>query len=675
MFKKGSLARRLILIYTLIILILGGGISWLGIYFISRDITREAQRQIQSDLRSAWAVFNAEKNKIQTITSLLARQENIIKFIDLMAGKKQIPEGFEKHYHRLQFDLEKNRRKFGLDFLTVADKDLMVQLRTSSPYLRGDFLSFDPVINSALNGTPTSGVEIWPQERIEKESTELAERARILLKPTPYAVPRDDKEETRAMLIIASAPIRDEQGKIVGVLYGGELLNRNFQLVDRIRDIVYQGKIYAGKPLGTVTIFLWDVRIATNVLLENGNRAIGTRVSRAVYENVLENGKSWLDRAFVVNDWYISAYEPIRDFEGKVVGIFYAGILEKKYKDLEKQVLLSFGIAVLVGLIIVWLASFFFAYSIALPLKRLNLAVERFAQGELEQRVEVKGYATREISELAGAFNQMAEALAKREWELEEANRELAETNEKLKEVNRNYMEMIGFVTHELKAPLASALMAVGSLKQGLLGELDPLQLKMVDKIEKSLNYFNDMIKNYLSLSRIEKGELEVKKDWWRLREDIIEPVLSQLENQAKEKRMKINIEVPENLPIFADLNLLRIVYDNLLSNAIKYGREGGEIRCGYEKKDEEIKLNVWNEGEGVRPEEAKVLFEKFSRLERRAGKKTGTGLGLYITKTIVEKHGGRIWVESKFGEWIDFIFVLPQPEEGGNGEDSSTDS
>jgi len=474
-------------------------------------------------------------------------------------------------------------------------------------------------------------------------------------------------------VIISSSPVKNQKGEIVGVIYGGVLLNRNFALVDRIRDIVYEERLYAGKPLGTVTIFLWDVRIATNVLLENGNRAIGTRVSQEVYENVLENARSWLDRAFVVNDWYISAYEPIRDFSGKVVGILYAGILEKKYQDLERQVLLSFGLAVLVGVVLVWLVSFAFAYSLTLPLKRLSLASDRIAQGDLDYRIELRGYASRELKELAQSFNQMADSLARREKELELANQELKQTNQRLKEVNRNYMEMLGFVTHELKAPLASALMAVGALKQGILGELDSAQLKMIDKIEKSLNYFNDMIKNYLSLSRIEKGEMEVKKDWWKLKEDIIEPVLAQLEPQAREKKMKLNLEIPEELKVYADLNLLRIVYDNLLSNAIKYGREGGEIRLGYKLGEGEIQLDVWNQGEGVKEEEAKILFEKFSRLERRAGKRTGTGLGLYITKTIVERHRGRIWVESKFGEWIDFIFVLPQPGRSEDEKDSSS--
>ena len=673
MLRPGSLSRRLVLIYTLIILFLGGGISWLGVFYLTQGITREATRQVKSDLRTAWSVFHSEEDKLGSIIRLLARQEQLGQLLEQLNGREEIPPQLQEKHHLLSLELERIRRNYQLDFLGLVDSELRVQLRTTSPYRRGDYLPYDPILDFALSGKPASGVELWDKERLEQESPELAEQARIILKPTPRAVPRQEREETRGMVILSSAPIKNQKGEIIGLIYAGVLLNRNFALVDKIRDIVYEGKLYAGKPLGTVTIFLWDVRIATNVLLENGNRAIGTRVSQEVYENVLENARSWLDRAFVVNDWYISAYEPIRDFSGKVVGILYAGILEKKYQDLERQVLLSFGLAVLVGVVLVWLVSFAFAYSLTLPLKRLSLASERIAQGDLDYRIELRGYASRELKELAQSFNQMADALARREKELELANQELKETNQRLKEVNRNYMEMLGFVTHELKAPLASALMAVGALKQGILGELDSAQLKMIDKIEKSLNYFNDMIKNYLSLSRIEKGEMEVKKDWWKLREDIIEPVLAQLEPQAREKKMKLNLEIPEELKVYADLNLLRIVYDNLLSNAIKYGREEGEIRLGYKLGEGEIQLNVWNQGEGVKEEEAKRLFEKFSRIERRAGKRTGTGLGLYITKTIVERHRGRIWVESKFGEWIDFIFVLPQPGRNEDEKDSSS--
>jgi hypothetical protein len=110
--------------------------------------------------------------------------------------------------------------------------------------------------------------------------------------------------------------IRDEDNKILGVLYAGIILNRNYEIVDKVKEIVFKDEKYKEKEVGTATIFQGDLRISTNVENENGKRAIGTRVSREVNQALLERGETWVDRAFVVNNWYISAYEPIKNING-----------------------------------------------------------------------------------------------------------------------------------------------------------------------------------------------------------------------------------------------------------------------------------------------------------------------------------------------------------------------
>ena len=123
------------------------------------------------------------------------------------------------------------------------------------------------------------------------------------------------------MIIKAAAPIFDYEGKLIGVLYGGILLNRNFEIVDKIKDIVYRRETYKGKDIGTATIFQDDLRISTNVKTIDGERAIGTRVSEEVYDQVLIKGNPWIHRAFVVNNWYITAYEPIKNINDELIGI------------------------------------------------------------------------------------------------------------------------------------------------------------------------------------------------------------------------------------------------------------------------------------------------------------------------------------------------------------------
>jgi len=395
-----------------------------------------------------------------------------------------------------------------------------------------------------------------------------------------------------------------------------------------------------------------DLRISTNVQDSQGRRAIGTRVSRDVAEHVLEKGLSWTGRAFVVDTWYLSRYDPIKDPDGNIIGMFYVGELEQKYLDLRTRTVVSYLVVIFVGMMLAFLMSFFMIRGILRPIQKLSEATRRLASGDLTYRVEVEG--KDEVGDLSASFNGMAEQLEGQRQKLEELNSEVRSTNQ-------NYMEMLGFVAHELKNPLASAIMSLYTVKDGYLGEISPAQRKSLESVAQSLDYFQDMIKNYLDLSRLEKGELEVHKSQVSLYTDVVAPVIEGLERALQERRMVLENHISEDMVLNADGSLLRIVYDNLLSNAIKYGREGGAIELDARESDSQVTLSVRNDGEGIPPEKMSLLFRKFSRLDSpEYAKKKGTGLGLYICKEVVEKQGGKIRADSKVGEWAKFSFTLP---------------
>ena len=122
------------------------------------------------------------------------------------------------------------------------------------------------------------------------------------------------------------------------------------------------------------------------------------------------------------------------------------------------------------------------------------------------------------------------------------------------------------------------------------------------------------------------------------------------------------NEEEFKELKVWADPIMLRIVYNNLVTNAIKYGRKGGKISLGFKNEGDFYQFNVKNEGEGIPQDKLEVIFEKFVRLEGKSGRKhRGTGLGLFNTREIIEKHHGQLWAESVEGEWANFIFTLPK--------------
>ena len=265
-----------------------------------------------------------------------------------------------------------------------------------------------------------------------------------------------------------------------------------------------------------------------------------------------------------------------------------------------------------------------------------------------------------EVLDLTRSFNAMASSLRDREEKLKTANTELAVANESLQKVNGNYLDMLGFVSHELKNTLGVIYTSARALDMGLTGPLTENQATLVHGIAKSINTAVIMTRNYLDLARIEKAELKLEIKPMDMVKDVVNPVLHELSPALIENGMALKNELPETLPAKGDTDLLQIVFKNLLNNAIAYGRKSGAIKIGFKKEEKDLVFEVWNEGEGLSPDQISRLFGKFIRFNKEKNKSRGTGLGLFITKDIIEKHGGRIKAESQMGAWIAFIFTLP---------------
>jgi two-component system NtrC family sensor kinase len=615
-------------------------IAVLSINYVNTNTIREAENRVRIYMRAAWEIHNGKVAPIRSAAEILA-QDQLVK--DLL----QDPEN-EQLAAAAQEKLETIRQKKKMDILNLMTLDGTVILRTRFPYNNGDNLTDDPMVKLViLTQQNSTGNVILSLERLDSEGSGLVERSLAT------------SEDPRGMLSGAAVPVM-EGGRLIGIVQMGCLLNGSTEEVDRIRDAVFRNEYYQDKPVGTATIFMDDLRISTNVLDKQGRRAVGTRVSREVAEHVLERGLSWTGRAYVVDTWYLSQYDPIRDPDGNIIGMLYVGELEQKYLDLRTRAVALNLMVILVGMIVAFLMFFFIVRGILDPIQKLSEATQHLSNRDLGYRVAIKG--ENEIASLAASFNQMAEQLELQDREIQRNQKTLEELNRELKTTNRNYMEMLGFVSHELKNPLASAVMSLHTVKGGYLGEVNPAQKKSLESVARSLDYFRDMIQNYLDLSRLEKGELEVNKTQVSLDTQVVAPILDGLQRELEEKQITVENHIPESLALNADGNLLKIVYDNLLSNAVKYGREGGKVVLDLQENRDKVTLSVCNDSEGIPPEKQSLLFKKFSRLDSPecAGKK-GTGLGLYICKEIIEKHQGEIWVDSQMGAWVKFSFTLPK--------------
>jgi two-component system NtrC family sensor kinase len=238
-----ELRNRVFLNFVLVIALFGILGAFLGALLINRTILDEAQRRVSVDLRSAWSVLQGELDRLSL-------------FADVLVTGRRVDDAFSAPSSQAnRVSLEAVRRQCGFHFLGLTDSKGRVILRTLEPYQTGDYLSNDPFISKALKGRPASGFAVYGPQRLRAEGGNLEERAYMVFEPTAKAKARAKTEESAGMVLVAAAPVQDEQGNVKGTLYAGVLLNRNHALVDKIRSVVFENRKYGGKDLGTVTVF------------------------------------------------------------------------------------------------------------------------------------------------------------------------------------------------------------------------------------------------------------------------------------------------------------------------------------------------------------------------------------------------------------------------------------
>jgi signal transduction histidine kinase len=633
-----KLLTKFVLVTVSIFIILAFAISYVSIKWINSNTINDAQHRVELTMKSALDTFYKKNDNTLQLLEVFAQNEVLRDYLNDPSN----PELSEKVMERFR----NLRISYNMDVLNIISPDGTVMMRTRPPFNKGDDVSDDPIVKNVLKQKKSvKGVYVLTKSLLMDEGTSLYQRT------------IDTTGESDAMIMGTAIPVV-HGGKIIGILSTGFLLNGNNDLVDEIRDSVLYGGYYKGRSVNTVTIFMGDKRIATNVVGENAGRATGTRASEKIANTVMQNGKPWTGRAWVVDAWYLARYEPIRNPDGKIIGMLYVGELEEKYRDIRFKAVTSMLSVVFAVMVFSILIFTFIAWGILVPVKHLHNMTVQLMNGDRKARI--KGTYSGEIGDLTRSFNNMADDIEKHTEEIEKKQKELAALNSELELTNTNYIDMLGFVSHELKNPLASAVMGLHTVKDGYLGEINEKQLKSLNSVAESLDYFKDLIKNYLDLSRLEKGEYIVQRQNILLKSAVIDPILQQFTEEFKSRHISIDLGVHDDTKVDADPDLLRIVYDNLISNAVKYGKDGGIIRLREKIVDGKFVFSVYNEGVGIPKEKMILLFKKFSRIYRaeHAGKR-GTGLGLYSCREIIKKHGGTIWAESEPGKWVEFSFEI----------------
>jgi len=386
-----------------------------------------------------------------------------------------------------------------------------------------------------------------------------------------------------------------------------------------------------------VTIFFGDLRVSTNVPNEQGQRAVGTRVSRAVREQVLDRGEDYIGRAFVVNEWYITRYVPLSDHLGQVVGSLYVGARVSAFENLvhtfNSRVILTALICIfLAGVIAIPTARF-----ITRPITALVAANQRLADGDMSVRIEPAG--SGELAMLGRSFNRMIETLQ--------------ETQDSLlhKERLASMGQLAAGVAHEINNPLGTILLFATAMQREAI---DPTQQQDLNTIIQEATRCKIIVSDLLNFAR-QQEVLTQPTDV----NTLLEQVAASISHLTSFQHVSIKGEYAPDLPLIeADPSQLQQVFINLLNNAAEAISGLGTISlCTSTHASGEIEIQISDTGCGIPEDHLNKLFTPFFTTKAFG---RGTGLGLSIVYGIIKMHRGQIWVNSKVGEGTTFHITLP---------------
>ena len=569
--------------------------------------------------------------------------------------------------------------QLGLDFLNLLDVEGRV-LQSSTGIATGTVRGDWPMVDRALRAGGGSAIERFAPEALEAVSPALREKARLPLVATERARPDPRSAEERGLVIHAAAPVFDARGNLIAVLEGGMLLNGNLDFVDTINAIVYrEGSLPAGS-VGTATLFLDDTRIATNVRLFEGARALGTRASAEVRADVLGAGRTWLETAFVVNDWYVSGYEPVLDSRGERVGMLYVGFLEAPFRAAKRTAFLVVGAISLLISVAGVLLTLRWARSIFRPIEHMHATIDAIDAGAAQARVGPVD-SRDELGRLAAEFDRLLDTqaaqraelqalnasldrkVAARTADLEAANRELQLAQRQL--VMREKLAAIGELTagvaHEISNPTAVIQGNLDLMRE----ELGPAAQPVANEfrlIHQQVDRIRVIVTKLLQFARPDEfaGYVEAVDVNAALadclvltRQHLAHGQVKVVQHFAAQGRVRINLQE------------LQQVLINLIVNAVQAMPEGGTLTLETHDRDPHtdargVRIVVRDTGGGIRAEDMARLFDPFFTTKKRQG----TGLGLSISHTLVERYGGRIEVDSAPGEGAAFtVSLLAEPD------------
>ncbi|MCJ7700836.1 MAG: cache domain-containing protein [Anaerolineales bacterium] len=633
---SGPFQATLVFSFTLVAAITIGIGSWVISITIENYLAEAMDDRIARDIHLAETFYQIKLKQLSGISSRLSTHPLIAENLETASqGQKEALE---------TINIELINKGQGL---TLGGSHVIAILNAEGKFIAGRQFSVTgeqtpifsdgnwlelPIIQEALqSGLTNAATEVIPSELLAQLG--LAEQAYIALIDTPRAAeqPFDPREGAAGLALVGVSPIQIN-GRIEGAAVVTHILNNDFTMVDQIRDAAL---------VDSVTIFFGDLRVSTNVMTEDGQRAVGTRVSEEVANVVLHNGQEYIGTAFVVNENYITRYTPLRNHGQEIVGMLYVGARQSEFLTLVNTVALRISLVAFFTVLLTFLLATPISRMITRPLKelqQLSNTSRRVMKGDLNARVELT--AGGEVGQLEESFNKMLDTL--------QATQEQLVQSEKLASLG----QLAAGVAHELNNPLSTIYLFSDILLR--VSDPDDQRRSDLETIIRETQRCKNIVGSLLDFARqhqVEAHELNLNA--------FIQTIINIEQKHERYRGIVIKTELASDLPLIqADPSQLQAVFTNLITNAAEAMPNGGHLTIITSPDPVGmVKITIEDSGEGVSPENLAKLFTPFFTT-KPVGK--GTGLGLAIVYGIIKMHRGQINIQSEVGKGTLVTIQLP---------------
>ena len=364
---------------------------------------------------------------------------------------------------------------------------------------------------------------------------------------------------------------------------------------------------------------------------------VGATINNKITDDIL-SGKRFFDKGLMdkyFDESTLTFGAPLLDKDGVFGGVLF-NMPVPRIRTMNFRIFKSFALMSLIALCFSFILYYVISRRITNPIKKMNIAVTGFAKGDFSKRIECKH--NNELDELASNFNFMATAL------------------ENLENMRSSF---VADVSHELRTPLTTISGFLEGILDGTVKKEE--QEKYLQIALNETKRISRLVNDLLSVSRIENNQLVLNKQKFNLNE-LVAQELFKFETVINEKNINVELNLTEDAPnVLADRDAIIQVVTNLIHNAVKFTFENGEIWIKTWTDDTKAYVEIKNSGKGIESEKLKFIFDRFYKTDdSRSKDKNGVGLGLFIVKNLISKHGEHIWAESEVDKYTRFVFSLP---------------